>query len=125
MLKRLSEKKTVYLVLGNPVGMDFDPLGQIQGSRLGRMTAASGQAGAPMPEDQARFNERLKQVALANGARVIEPFASLCADGRCLRSMPDDGSPAYKDIGHLRPRYARSFATYIDPALLDASPGGK
>ncbi|MET3183076.1 UNVERIFIED_ORG: peptidoglycan/LPS O-acetylase OafA/YrhL [Variovorax guangxiensis] len=125
VLKRLSAKKTVYLVLGNPVGMDFDPLGQIQGSRLGRMTAASGQAGAPMPEDQARFNERLKQVALANGARVIEPFASLCADGRCLRSMPDDGSPAYKDIGHLRPRYARSFATYIDLALLDDGPAGK
>ena len=39
--------------------------------------------------------------------------------------MPDDGSPAYKDIGHLRPRYARSFASYMDPALLDEDAGGK
>ncbi|KQW63697.1 acyltransferase family protein [Variovorax sp. Root411] len=125
VLKRLSAHKTVYLVLGNPVGMDFDPLKQIQGSRLGGMTAASGQLKAPMPQDQAMLNARLKQVAEASGARVIEPFASLCADGQCIRSMPDDGSPAYKDIGHLRPRYARSFATYIDPALLDENAGGK
>jgi len=125
VLKRLSAHKTVYLVLGNPVGMDFDPLKQIQGSRLGGMTAAGGQLKAPMPQDQALLNARLKQVAEANGARVIEPFASLCADGQCIRSMPDDGSPAYKDIGHLRPRYARSFAKYIDPALLDEDAGGK
>ncbi|MBB3643192.1 acyltransferase family protein [Variovorax atrisoli] len=125
VLKRLSAVKPVYLVLGNPVGMDFDPLRQIEGSRLGRMTAESGQLRAPMPQDQAQFNARLKQVAEANGARVIEPFASLCAGGECIRSMPDDGSPAYKDIGHLRPRYARSFATYIDPALLDDGVAGK
>jgi peptidoglycan/LPS O-acetylase OafA/YrhL len=125
VLKRLSAHKPVYLVLGNPVGMDFDPLRQIEGSRLGRMTAESGQLKAPMPQDQAQFNARLKQVAQANGAKVIEPFASLCADGQCIRSMPDDGSPAYKDIGHLRPRYARSFATYIDPALLDEGAAGK
>jgi len=125
VLKRLSAVKPVYLVLGNPVGMDFDPLRQIEGSRLGRMTAESGQVRAPMPQDQAQFNVRLKQVAEANGARVIEPFASLCAGGECIRSMPDDGSPAYKDIGHLRPRYARSFATYIDPALLDDGVAGK
>ena len=125
VLKRLSAVKPVYLVLGNPVGMDFDPLRQIEGSRLGLMTAESGQLRAPMPQDQAQFNARLKQVAEANGARVIEPFASLCAGGECIRSMPDDGSPAYKDIGHLRPRYARSFATYIDPALLDDGAAGK
>ncbi|MET3477113.1 acyltransferase family protein [Variovorax atrisoli] len=125
VLKRLSAVKPVYLVLGNPVGMDFDPLRQIEGSRLGRMTAESGRLRAPMPQDQAQFNARLKQVAEANGARVIEPFASLCAGGECIRSMPDDGSPAYKDIGHLRPRYARSFATYIDPALLDDGVAGK
>ena len=125
VLKRLSAHKKVYLVLGNPVGMDFDPLRQIQGSRLGGMTAASGQLKAPMPQDQAQFNARLKQVAEANGAQVIAPFDSLCADGQCIRSMPDDGSPAYKDIGHLRPRYARSFAAYIDPALLDEGTGGK
>ena len=125
MLKRLSAHKKVYLMLGNPVGMDFDPLQQIQGSRLTHMAASTGQLKAPMPEDQAQLNARLKQVALANGAEVIEPFASLCAAGQCIRSMPDDGSPAYKDIGHLRPRYARSFATYIDPALLDSGAGGK
>ena len=125
VLKRLSAVKPVYLVLGNPVGMDFDPLRQIEGSRLGLMTAESGQLRAPMPQDQAQFNARLKQVAEANGARVIEPFVSLCAGGECIRSMPDDGSPAYKDIGHLRPRYARSFATYIDPALLDDGVAGK
>jgi peptidoglycan/LPS O-acetylase OafA/YrhL len=125
VLKRLSAHKPVYLVLGNPVGMDFDPLRQIEGSRLGRMTSESGQLKAPMPQDQAQFNARLNQVAQANGAKVIEPFASLCADGQCIRSMPDDGSPAYKDIGHLRPRYARSFATYIDPALLDEGAAGK
>ena len=123
VLKRLSAHKKVYLVLGNPVGMDFDPLRQIQGSRLGGMTAASGPLKAPMPLDQAQFNARLRQVAEANGAQVIAPFASLCANGQCVRSMPDDGSPAYKDIGHLRPRYARSFATYIDPALLDEDTG--
>jgi hypothetical protein len=125
VLKRLSAHKKVYLMLGNPVGMDFDPLQQIQGSRLTHMAASTGQLTAPMPEDQAQLNARLKQVALANGAEVIEPFASLCAVGQCIRSMPDDGSPAYKDIGHLRPRYARSFATYIDPALLDSGAGGK
>jgi peptidoglycan/LPS O-acetylase OafA/YrhL len=125
VLRRLSAHKKVYLVLGNPVGMAFDPLQQIEGSRLGGMTAASGQLKAPMPEDQAQFNARLQQVAEASGAAVIAPFASLCADGQCIRSMPDDGSPAYKDIGHLRPRYARSFASYMDPALLDEDAGGK
>jgi peptidoglycan/LPS O-acetylase OafA/YrhL len=125
LLKRLSAQKKVYLILGNPVGLDFDPLKHIQGSRLGDMSVASGRLVAPMPQDQAQFNARLKQVAEANGAQVIAPFASLCAGGQCIRSMPDDGSPAYKDIGHLRPRYTRSFATYIDPALLDDGAPGK
>ena len=125
VLKRVSARKKVYLVLGNPVGLDFDPLKQIQGDRLGTMTASSGRLTAPVPQDQAELNARLKQVALANGAQVIEPFDSLCASGACIRSMPDDDSPAYKDIGHLRPRYTRNFATYIDPALLDEDANGK
>jgi hypothetical protein len=50
---------------------------------------------------------------------VIDAVANLCtADGQCLRTMPD-GAPAYKDAGHLRPKYTRSFATYMDRALLD------
>ncbi len=50
---------------------------------------------------------------------MIDAVANLCtADGQCLRTM-SDGAPAYKDAGHLRPKYTRSFATYMDRALLN------
>jgi peptidoglycan/LPS O-acetylase OafA/YrhL len=114
------KKKRVYLLLGNPVGIDFDPTQLMLGSRLTHMSAITGVSTVPLPEDQRRLNERLKRVAAAAGAEVIEPIASLCSNGRCLRTMPD-GTPAYKDIGHLRPKYTQHFARYIDPVFLDGA----
>jgi hypothetical protein len=52
---------------------------------------------------------------------VIDPAATLCHEGQCLRAMPD-GAPAYMDDNHLRAAFARSAATWLDPVLTGSAP---
>ncbi|MEJ1165498.1 acyltransferase family protein [Variovorax sp. CCNWLW186] len=120
LLRELSSKgKKVYLLLDIPVSPDFEPKRLLEGSRLASMKVTSSMPTLPILQDQRELNDKLRQIGIASGVEVIDAVANLCtADGQCLRTMPD-GAPAYKDAGHLRPKYTRSFATYMDRALLN------
>ncbi len=110
--------KNVYLQLTIPVGADFEPRTRVAGNRLGVMTATHVSPTASLPASQQQLRERLRQVAIAGGAVVIDPVAALCTtEGQCLRT-DSDGVPIYKDATHLRASYVRSSASFLDRALL-------
>jgi peptidoglycan/LPS O-acetylase OafA/YrhL len=117
LLGELARHKTVYLLLDNPMGSDFEPGRMIAGSRLGTMTVLATAGSAVLPPAQERLNDRLRAIALAAGAEPIDAVGQLCREGRCLRTMPD-GAPAYLDSNHLRPAYIRDHARYVDPVFL-------
>jgi len=118
-LRELARHKKVYLLLDNPGGEEFTPKRLIEGSRLTRMEAMSSTPTAPLPADQKQLNDRLRAIAEASGAEPIDAMAVLCKNDQCLRTMPD-GSPAYKDADHLRPRYTREEASYFDRTVRTA-----
>jgi hypothetical protein len=118
-LRELARRKKVYLLLDNPAGTEFSPKRLIEGSRLTHMEVMTSTPTAPLPADQKQLNDRLRAIAAASGAEAIDAMAVLCKADQCLRTMPD-GSPAYKDADHLRPRYTREEASYFDRTVRTA-----
>ncbi|WP_198082969.1 acyltransferase family protein [Variovorax sp. E3] len=116
LLRDLSQKKKVYLLLDNPGGADFTPRRLIQGNRLAHITAAPTTPTAQLPANQRQLNDRLLAIAAASGAEPIDAVASLCKDNACQRVMPD-GNPSYKDGDHLRLEFTRDHANYIDRVM--------
>ncbi|VTU21484.1 O-acetyltransferase OatA [Variovorax sp. SRS16] len=117
LLKELAARKTVYLMLDNPIGDEFDPKRLLLGgSRLGRMDVTRSTPTTPWPPAQKQLYLRLRELAQKTGAIVIDPVPALCKDDQCIRTTPD-GTPIYKDGDHLRSDYTRRFGTEIDVAL--------
>ncbi|MDQ7998638.1 MAG: acyltransferase family protein [Pseudomonadota bacterium] len=110
--------KTTYLLLNIPVGAEFGPRSRLTGDRLGVMHAVPVTPLMAMSPSQAALHERLRRLAVDTGAIPIDPAPTLCQpDGQCLRTDAK-GEPIYKDGVHLRARFVRSGANYLDPALL-------
>ncbi len=118
-MKNLATHKKVYLLLDNPVGDDFGPEKLVKGSRLGDMSVRQMSPTAPWPPEQKALHERMRQMAERAGATVIDPIPALCdKNDQCTRAAAD-GTPIYKDAGHLRADWTRRFATYLDPAIAE------
>jgi hypothetical protein len=83
------------------------------------MEAMTSMPTTPLPADQKQLNDRLRAIAEASGAEPIDAMAVLCKNDQCLLTLPD-GSPAYKDGDHLRPRYTREEASYFDRTVRTA-----
>jgi hypothetical protein len=62
------------------------------------------------------LRERLKAIAMRTNVEVIDPLDFLCSENRCQVAAAD-GTPFYRDTGHMRPFYVRANATYIDRVL--------
>ncbi|VTU19080.1 acyltransferase family protein [Variovorax sp. PBL-E5] len=116
VMTTLAKTKQVYLILDNPVGDDFGPEKLVKGNRLGQMSVGRMSPTAPWPAEQKALHDRMRQIALRSGAIVIDPTETLCHDGQCTRTTAD-GTPIYKDAGHLRAEYTRKFATWMDAAM--------
>ena len=109
--------KSVYIVLSNPTGAQLDPAALLP-SRvpfLGRRIEVSA------PRDSVtrrarRTMDRLREVGRTTGAIIIDPVEHLCSAVACP-AVGADGLPIYKDDNHLRSRYVREKATYIDEVL--------
>ncbi|HZF85853.1 MAG TPA: acyltransferase family protein [Burkholderiaceae bacterium] len=110
--------KTTYLLLNIPVGADFEPRSRLTGDRLGVMHAVPVTPLVAMTPSQAALHERLRRLAVDNGAIPIDPEPTLCQSDRQCRRADAKGEPIYKDGVHLRARFVRSAASYLDPALL-------
>lgn len=109
--------KKVWLVLGIPTGTTLAPQNSLSRHLGGDV------AWIPRTLDRAGFEKfwakirvRLKEVAIANGASVIDPTDYLCNEVYCRGEAPD-GSLLYKDLGHLRASYVRDHVTFIDVTL--------
>ncbi len=114
-LGRLSGRFEVYLLLDNPLGSVFNPKNLI-GNRLAFQGGGNLDESTPLPADQAALNERLRQVAQAAGARVIDQLPWLCPQGQCIR-LTSDKRPIYKDDHHMRPFFVRQVAGDLERSL--------
>jgi len=111
--------KRVYLLLPAPSGSDLDPKGMFQGSRFDTIKPLD-----PLPVfrrdefemENARTRSRLLEIAGRAGASVIDPIPLLCNSATCP-VVSADGQPLYTDGIHMRPRYVREAAIYIDDAI--------
>jgi peptidoglycan/LPS O-acetylase OafA/YrhL len=64
--------------------------------------------------------QKLRAIAVAAGAEVVDPADTLCDTLRCTTVTPR-GTPLYMDSNHLRPFFARSSALFLDEMLLHES----
>ena len=62
------------------------------------------------------IKHKLLSVARSTGAHVIDPMDWLCNNTVCLGET-SEGTPFYKDSGHLRAIYVRDHATFMDQTL--------
>ena len=65
----------------------------------------------------APLSSRLRAIAARTGASAIDPRASLC-DAMLCPAAGADGMPLYIDSNHLRARFARERASFVDDMLL-------
>ncbi len=113
--------KRVFLILQPPMGPQFDPSNMITGSRFGGIRPVAPIANLSL----AKFNERyaiqrgaLVKIAAETGAHLIEPSDYLCRDNSCP-VLDDDGTPVYTDGIHMRPRYVRRAAGYLQQTIAE------
>lgn len=116
LLKDLALYTKVYFLLDNPIGEPFEPKRLIDFNRLGGWSVSRVSPTTPRPGDQKFLDARLRQLALATNATLIDPLPTLCPGDACIRTFAD-GVPVYKDGDHLRSAYTEKFATYLDPVL--------
>ena len=122
LAKLVANGKKVFLVLQPPAGAPLDPQSMYTGSRLGGIYPV--QHIAPFDLNgyfarHAQARQRLLEIARATGATAIEPADTLCSDGKCP-VLDATGVPLYTDSVHMRPRYARAAATFLDQTMLAA-----
>jgi peptidoglycan/LPS O-acetylase OafA/YrhL len=116
LLKFLSLKHEVYLLLDNPFGEAYNPRNMI-GNRFVFNGEQHLKEVIPVDLEQFELNERLKKIAQQAGANVIDQIAALCPEGQCLR-LTTDKKPIYKDSHHLRPFFVKEQGSYLEQQLL-------
>jgi len=115
-LQRLVAKgKRVVIVLSSPRGDAFDPKSLV---RRDGMVVHVGMGLAPVPRMKLAsvtwgIDSRLRRIAAATGASVLDPTDWLCGRDACP-AADEQGRPLYKDDSHLRASYAREHFTAFD-----------
>jgi peptidoglycan/LPS O-acetylase OafA/YrhL len=107
--------KHVVLVLSSPRGSALDPKSVID--REGMKVRVRGVL-APLQRSELAalttpIDERLRGIAAAAGASVIDPTEWLCTQSLCP-SVDERGRPLYKDESHLRASVARERFQAVD-----------
>jgi len=112
--------KKVILLLSNPSSRAFSPNSMFP-DRLDPSRAIR-RVPYVRRSDFAEFTkpmvERLKAVATAAGAIVVDPMDYFCDKSACP-TMTVDGQPIYSDSNHIRPFYIKQKALFIDRMLVD------
>jgi len=107
--------KRVVIVLSSPRGEMLDPKSVIE--RDGMAVRVRGPF-APLPRAElaaltGRIDARLKSIAQAAGATVIDPADWLCTASSCP-AADEAGRPLYRDASHLRASAARERFGAVD-----------
>ena len=117
--------RRVFIVLSNPTSPGFDPINMLPPElRLSAhvpaslaLTATRRIDAAPFESFVAPLTTRLRAIAARTGARALDPRATLC-DAMLCPASGEDGMPLYIDSNHLRARFARERASFVDQILL-------
>lgn len=119
-VSEVARTSRVYLVLNMPNGKELDPRNMFEGSRLTRLAVKDTRS---IVFDTARFDatfgavhDKLRAIAKATGAIIVDPLDTLCKDRKCS-VFDSEGRPLYLDEAHMTASYAARAATFLDPAL--------
>lgn len=116
-LVSMGKSKTVYLLLDNPIGDEFNPSYYLQGNRFAGFFAENMPLSIQISAEQLELRAQLKSIAKQTNTKIIDPIDDLCQNNMCL-SATGDGEPIYRDGNHLRASYIRKHVFYIDNALM-------
>jgi hypothetical protein len=106
--------KQVHVLLNPPGGSWAHPANATEARLHGAEVSPSNSCSLAEHEKRTGFiNERLRRMAGAAGASVIDPEAWVCRDGRCW-AADTLGVPVYSDATHLRAAYVRCCVTAVD-----------
>lgn len=108
----ISKHKKVFLIIGNPTGASFDPKSFFSGTRITGIVDKRVYF-QEYDKQQKALGEKLREIAKRANAVIIDPIKHFCKDKQC-RTVLSDGTPIYKDAGHIRPFYIRQFADFMD-----------
>jgi hypothetical protein len=119
--------RRVFIVLSNPTSPAFDPINMLPSElRLSphlppslALTGGRRIDAAPFESFVAPLTTRLRAIAARTGAIAIDPRSTLCDAMHCP-AVGADGMPLYIDSNHLRARFARERAAFVDQILLGA-----
>ncbi|MBC7419959.1 MAG: acyltransferase [Bdellovibrio sp.] len=116
-MQKIGKDKKIYIVLNIPVSEKFDPAHMIKRNFPSTKIIfyQPDFLRADFDKKMAPINERLKKVAAAIGATIIDPMNSLCNDTSCKTTL--NQQPIYKDYCHMTATYSQHHATFIDQVM--------
>jgi peptidoglycan/LPS O-acetylase OafA/YrhL len=117
--------RRVYILLSNPTSPLFDPASMLPPHlRLSLHLPANVSLPGGRRIDAGPFESyaqplmsQLRTIAAQTGAHAVDPRATLCDDLVC-QATGADGLPLYLDSNHLRARFTREQASFLDDMLL-------
>jgi hypothetical protein len=119
--------RRVIIILSNHTSPRFNPLTLIPArvrlswrppAHFEVEPASRSVASRPYEAFAAPVVQKLRAIAAAAGAEIIDPADTLCAALTCA-TVTAQGTPLYVDSDHLRPFFARSSALFLDEMLLN------
>ena len=107
----------VYLVLGVPAGVRFDPNHMITRGLTGFAVSPDADKDVPIAELRAGYGKndpRLRSVAENTGAILLDAFPDVCGSGEGCSPFFGVAEPKYVDGLHLRPTFVREQVHFLD-----------
>ncbi|MEP4100606.1 SGNH hydrolase domain-containing protein, partial [Paraglaciecola sp.] len=101
-----AQSKEVFIVLGEPVGPEFDPMLSVRKDLKDYVDVST------VRETYEIHYEALTNLKELEGITVIDPVNYLCTD--ICKVMDDNFNFYYKDKTHMRPWYAQKALGYLD-----------
>jgi peptidoglycan/LPS O-acetylase OafA/YrhL len=121
--------RRVFIVLSNQTSPRFDPLTMIPARvrlapraplRFEFDPSSRSVAVRPYEAFAAPVVRKLREIAAATGADIVDPTDTLCDPMACATTSAD-GRPLYMDSNHVRPFFARERAVFLDEMLLQVA----
>ena len=117
-LRRLRESgKRVVIVLSTPRADAYAPKRMVERSGLHFEYKPTSVSRADLEAQSALIDTRLRRVAQASGAIVVDPLDHFCDGSRCATTFAGS-QPISTDGSHLRAAYVADRLPYLDEFLL-------
>jgi peptidoglycan/LPS O-acetylase OafA/YrhL len=115
-ISTLVKEEKVFVLLCTPTGKKLDPKNYIQRKFVGDgLIKSSEMLLKEWQADVAPLNDSLKELALKNNVKVIDPSIALTTNEICIREL--EGVPIRYDDGHLRPGFVSEHVKYLDETV--------